>query len=123
MDARHTSTAKDRAGVLGFANKRAEWWWGMREALDPEKGDNLALPPLPELRADLCAPHWEPCPKGIKIELKEDVEDRLQRTVDIGDACVMALPQMVDPLKEARKKRAGRPTRAHSGYSPHRWRG
>lgn len=123
MDAREGTSAKDKAGVLGFFNKRAEWWWNMREALDPETGDNLALPPLPELRADLCAPRWEPCPKGIKIEPKEAVEERLQRTVDVGDACVMALPQEVDPLKLARRKKGQRPGRANSQYQVHRLRG
>src|SRR4051812_13855711 len=46
---------------LGFANKRAEVWWKFREALDPDQPDGsaIALPPDPELRADLCAPTWK----------------------------------------------------------------
>lgn len=122
MDARRATNERDRSGKLGFFNLRAEWWWGMREALDPETGDDLALPPIHELRADLCAPNWNPVPKGIKVEPKEDIEERLGRSVDMGDACVMALPQMVDPLEDGRRKRAGRPTQANNSYSPHRWR-
>lgn len=91
MDARHKSEARDKSGKLGFVNKRSEWWWAFREALDPETGDDLALPPDSELRADLSAPRWKPTPRGIQVELKEDIETRLGRSVDKGDAVVMAL--------------------------------
>lgn len=120
MDARQATSGQDRSGTLGFKNKRAEWWWEMREALDPESGDDIALPPDPQLRADLAAPHWEPTAQGIKIESKEDIAERLGRSTDHGDAVVMALPQMIDKTKRARLAKA--PTRANSGYSPHRWR-
>jgi hypothetical protein len=49
-------------------NQRAEWWWGMREDLDPASGQDLALPPDPELKADLCAPRWKLTARGIQIE-------------------------------------------------------
>lgn len=120
MVASEGSSAHDRSGVLNFMNKRAEWWWAMREALDPETGDNLALPPDNELKADLAAPKWEVKPGGIKVEAKEDVEERLGRSTDRGDAVVMALPQLVPKLAE--QKRGKRPPKANSGYSPHRWR-
>ena len=120
MDARKATDAKDAAGQLGFMNQRAHWWWSMREALDPDGGSRLCLPPDPELMADLTAPKWEPVPKGIRIELKEDIEHRLGRTIDRGDAVVMALPQML-PVG-GRKARSKSPLRANSGYSPHRWR-
>ena len=120
MDARHSSEARDRAGQLGFYNKRAEWWWGMREALDPETGDDLALPPDSELKADLSAPRWQPCTKGIKVEPKEDIEDRLGRSVDKGDAVVMALPQ--EKAKASVMKSQRRPTMQARTHSVHRWR-
>jgi hypothetical protein len=120
MDARMTSTATDRSGQLGFKNKRSEWWWGMREALDPETGDNLALPNDSELRADLCAPTWKPTPQGVQVEPKEDIEERLHRSVDRGDAVVMALPQMISPAAARAAKRANRPQRANSKFNPHR---
>ena len=55
------STEKTKDGQLAFANKRAETWWKFREALDPDQPDGsaIALPPDPELRADLCAPAWK----------------------------------------------------------------
>jgi hypothetical protein len=55
------SIEKTKDGQLTFANKRAEVWWKFREALDPDQPDGsaIALPPDPELRADLCAPTWK----------------------------------------------------------------
>lgn len=120
MDARHSTDATDRSGALKFTNKRAEWWWGMREALDPETGDNLALPPDSELKADLAAPKWEATVRGIKVEAKEDIAERLGRSTDKGDAAVMALPQAV--AKDRAMRRANLPKRANSGYNPHAWR-
>lgn len=120
MDARTTSTARDRSGTLGFVNKRAEWWWQFREALDPETGDDLALPPDSELKADLAAPIWQPTPRGIKVEAKDSIADRLGRSTDKGDAVVMALPQA--KVKAEHERRARRPKVANSSYSPHRWR-
>jgi hypothetical protein len=38
------TNGKDRDGVREFANKRAEYVWRFREALDPERGEDLALP-------------------------------------------------------------------------------
>ena len=63
----------------------------MREALDPVNGYGLALPPVPRLRADLCTPLWKLTPRGIQIELKEDIIKRLGRSPDHGDAAVLAL--------------------------------
>jgi hypothetical protein len=84
------SDATDRSGTLRFVNKRAECWWSMREALDPASGRNLALPPDPELEADLCAPRWVPQSNGLKIEAKEDIKKRIGRSPDCGDAAVLA---------------------------------
>jgi len=55
------SIEKTKDGQLTFANKRAEVWWKFREALDPDQPDGsaIALPPDPELRADLCPPTWK----------------------------------------------------------------
>lgn len=84
------SHAKDKSGKLGFINLRAQWWWQFREALDPVLGDNIALPPDPGLTADLTAPRWSLSARGIQVELKEHIKDRLGRSPDKGDAVVMA---------------------------------
>lgn len=85
------SAETDRSGQLQFANLRAESYWKMREALDPEHGDDLALPDDSELLADLCAPRWDYTPRGIRIEEKADIIKRIGRSPDAGDAVVLAL--------------------------------
>ncbi len=84
------SKERDKSGRFGFINKRAEDYWKFREALDPEHGENLALPPDPELLADLCAPRYSVQTNGIKIESKDEIKERLGRSPDCGDAIVMA---------------------------------
>lgn len=84
------TNGRDRSGMLGFRNVRAAAWWAFREALDPETGDEIALPPDAELLADLCAPKWRNTPSGIQIEMKEEIKKRLRRSPDCGDAVVLA---------------------------------
>lgn len=78
--------------LLGFYNKRAEAWWRFREALDPgqQGGSQIALPPDPELLADLTAPTFDTKTGRIKVEAKEDIKKRIARSPDKGDAVVMA---------------------------------
>ena len=83
--------ARDRAGQLGFLNKRAWWYWTMREALDPAGGEDLALPPDRELLADLTAPRWRLTARGVQVESKDDVKARIGRSPDKGDSAVYAL--------------------------------
>ncbi len=80
-----------RAGSLPFLNKRAESWWRLREALDPNGSERIALPPDKTLAADLATPLWRRTPSGlIKIEDKADIRKRIGRSPDRGDAAVMA---------------------------------
>lgn len=81
--------ARDRSRKLKFRNVRAYAYWLFREALDPEHGDNLALPPDPELLADLKAPKWQPTAGGVLIESKEDIKQRIGRSPDCGDGVVL----------------------------------
>jgi hypothetical protein len=90
VDFRERVGQRDRAGVLTFKNLRAYAYWSFREALDPEHGDNLALPPDSELLADLTAARWQPTPDGVKIESKEEIAKRLGRSPDCADAVVLA---------------------------------
>jgi len=82
--------ARDRSGMMAMRNIRAEAYWAFREALDPVKGDDLALPDDPELLADLCAPKWSLSSSGVLIESKDDIKARLGRSPDCGDAVVLA---------------------------------
>jgi hypothetical protein len=74
------------------SNKRAEAWWKFREELDPDQPDGsaIALPPDPELRADLCALTWSLKARGILLESKDELRKRLGRSPGKGDAVVMA---------------------------------
>jgi hypothetical protein len=75
---------------LRFHNKRSEWIWGLREALDPNSGEDVALPPDPELKADLCAYRYSLKSSGIAAEEKEDMKKRIHRSPDKGDGTIYA---------------------------------
>ena len=89
------SSARTRDGKIKFRNKRAEATWRLREALDPsqEGGSIVALPPDPELKADLASYRWQNTLQGIIIEDKEKMKERLGRSPDKGDAAVMCLSE------------------------------
>ncbi len=84
------SSATDKSRKLRMINKRAEAYWKFREALDPQGGEDIALPPDPELKADLCAPRWRLTMRGIQVESKDEIIDRIKRSPDCGDAIVLA---------------------------------
>ena len=85
------SRARERTGELGFANRRSEWWWRLREALDPDYGEALALPDGRALLAELAAPRWRLAARGIQVEGKPETQRRLGRSPDLADAVVYAL--------------------------------
>lgn len=113
------STKRSRDGKLKFANKRAEVWWKFREALEPNLGEPVALPPDPELLADLTAPTWKLGKSGIEVELKEKIKARLGRSPDKGDCVVNAWSYGEDSVSariRVRTNPLGRP-RVNLGYS------
>jgi hypothetical protein len=93
MNGSESSHATDRSGTIGFANKRAEWWWLFREALDPDLGLNIALPPDAELAADLAAPRWSLTVRGIILEDKKLIKKRIMRSPDRAEALINAFAQ------------------------------
>lgn len=88
----------DKSGRLRFANKRAELWWRMREALDPHANNGIALPPDPRLLADLCAPKWRLQGATVYVESREEIIDRIGRSPDFASAYCLAL---MDTVKRA----------------------
>ncbi len=84
------SDATDKSGRYGFSNIRAEDYWKLREALDPQSGEAVALPPSRELRVDLCAPRYKIVGGKIALESKDDIKKRTGRSPDYGDAVVLA---------------------------------
>jgi hypothetical protein len=116
MNGAKPSFATDKSGKLNFFNKRAEWYWKMREALDPAGDYPLALPPNSTLRADLCAARWKLTPRGIQVEDKKEIIKRIGRSPDYGDAAVYALC----PDGQRRMVKGNRPTQSNrSPRSPH----
>lgn len=91
MNASQGTDQRDLSRLLRFRNARSLWYWRVREALDPDKGLNLALPDDTELLADLAAPHFEVRSGVIQVESKESIMDRLGRSPDKGDSCVYVL--------------------------------
>lgn len=86
-----SSTINDRTGRFTFRNKRAEWVYGLREALDPFLGAGLALPPGREVLMDLASYRRIPSERNvIQLEPKEKQKERLGRSPDVGDAIVYA---------------------------------
>lgn len=90
VNAAEGTNATDVTRKLKMANVRAEYHWRMREALDPSNGNNVALPPDPQLRSDLAAPRYEITLRGVQIEPKEKIKERLGRSPDRGEAVMLA---------------------------------
>jgi hypothetical protein len=90
-----TNRMKDRSGKLTFVNMRAWAYWNLREALDPDNGDDISLPNDKQLLEDLTAPRWLMRSNGIQIEAKEDIKARIGRSPDDGDAVVMATVNVI----------------------------
>lgn len=116
----NSSTGRSLGSKLEFANKRAEAWWRFREALDPEQegGSIIALPPDPELRADLATPCLVPkaLERGLlQIESKEDLRKRLGRSPGKGDAAVMCLLEGNNAVRKAMSRAS--PPRVSLAYA------
>lgn len=84
------SHKNDRSGRLRFANLRSQLWWDLRDALDPENDLGTALPPDPELLADLCAPRWTLSGIRIQVESREKIIERIGRSPDRASAVILA---------------------------------
>ena len=80
----------DKSGRLAMFNVRSALWWHMREALDPEANNGIALPPDARLRADLCAPRWKLTGGKIQVESREDIIKRIGRSPDWASAVILA---------------------------------
>lgn len=88
------SVERAKGGAFGFTNTRAELYWRLREALDPDGPHRIALPDDRELLAELVAPRWEPTARGVKIEDKQSIAERLGRSPDKADAVTLVVKAM-----------------------------
>lgn len=86
------SEAVDKDGNPRYLNLRAEWYWTLRERLDPQWDHSLALPPDKALRAQLSSIRWANNSRGLKkIESKEDMEKRGLKSPDEADAVMYSM--------------------------------
>lgn len=122
------SNAKERYGDRGFANKRAEWIWRLKEGLDPEKGDNIALPPGRGLLMELAAFREKSHPDSrtlIAIEGNEEISKRLGRSPDEAWSVIFAWAEPDHQRKQQRAStqrkrgsRSGMPSVQHQYGTP-----
>ena len=99
------SSAKARDG-RSFGLKRDEMVWRLREGLDPEHGDNIALPPgrhiLMELTAFREMQHGD-MRDTIRIENNESIVKRIGRSPDLAWGFFFAWAEPDAMAKENRK--------------------
>ena len=81
----------DKTGQLTFYNYRTELCWRMREALDPLNNTGIALPPDPELLADLCAFTWKLKGREIYVLSRDEIVTKIGRSPDKASAVILAL--------------------------------
>jgi hypothetical protein len=109
------SVERDKSGKLGFYNLRSQLVWRMREALDPEANNGIALPPDPRLLADLCAYTWRLRNTVIYVESREEIEKRIGRSPDWASAAILAL---IDTPKKRVFLETQRKVREQGDYNP-----
>lgn len=80
----------DRTSKLRFINLRAYGYWLIREMLDPAGDDPLALPDDDALATELKTPRWTLTARGIQVESKDDIIERVGHSPDRADALVIA---------------------------------
>jgi len=90
INASNASEYRDKSGKLKMRNMRAEYYWRMRDALDPNGGDNLSLPPGNEVVADLCSAKYRVTVSGVLVEEKSEIKKRLGRSPDKGESLLLA---------------------------------
>lgn len=79
--------ARTYDGRFGYMNVRAEMYWSLREALDPEgpAGQKIMLPDDSRLLAELTTPRWDLRGTDILIESKDDIRKRIGGSTDRSD--------------------------------------
>jgi len=102
----------DENRAMGFFNVRSMLVWRMREALDPNKKNGIALPESKILLSELCAYTWEPVVlRGktvIKVAGREAIIDKIGHSPDYATAYILAnmdtpRSQLYSGMREARK--------------------
>lgn len=113
------SIATAKGSGLRFFNKRAEAVWKFREELDPDQegGSAVALPPDPELRADLASYRYDHKTRGILVSSKDDIKALIGRSPNKGDAVVMCMSEGNKAAMRRIGGHMGRQPKAILGYA------
>lgn len=90
VNASNKSHFISQRGRFAMRNVRAHLWWLFHEALDPEQGEPVELPPSPRLAEELAAPTYEIGPAGLLIQDKESIIETLRRSPDEAEAVLIA---------------------------------
>lgn len=112
------ATGTDQSGRLRFKNQRSQWWWKMREELDPANNTGLILPPSKELLADLTAPKWELQGSTIYVESREEIIKRIKRSPDYASAYILALVK-TPKVQQLRGMGSGAHNQSTASYDPY----
>jgi len=91
-----------------YKNRRAEMWDGVRIWLESE--EEVQLPDLDTLQADLCAPGYKyTSTTQIQLEAKDEIKKRIGKSPDEGDALALTFAEPVKLIKTSsrRHKRSG----------------
>lgn len=99
VDMRHATPATDKSGLMRFINTRAWLVWRMRELLDPEANNGIALPPCPKLAEELGAYKWEFSGGKVKVVETEEIVKNIGRSPDRATAVILA--SMETPKRDA----------------------
>ena len=105
----------DKSGRMRFRNLRSELWWRMREALDPNANNGIAIPPDPRILADLTAPTWQMVGSTVAVASREDIISRIGRSPDFGSALILAL--MGTPKRKVVFSRKGFTAKDYDPYA------
>lgn len=84
------SSRLDKTHRFQFFNQRAEFYFALADALNPDSGEDLCLPDSRTLRADLAAQRYKIVRGKIQLIEKEKIREKLGRSPDEGDALVLA---------------------------------
>lgn len=103
------SKHKAKDGKLDFANLRTEMHWRFREALEPDSGEDVALPMDARLMAQLTTPRYFVRGTTIHVESKDDIRKRTGSSTDDSDAVIMAWHRRTASVKKSQKLVPGLP--------------
>jgi len=108
----------DKSGRLRMRNRRAEYYWALREALDPTNPDPIALPPDKELFTELAAHRYKVVQIGqseaaIQVVDKDWIRTEIGRSPDKADAIAMTFARVT----------ASSPSKRHDAAAFRRLRG